>query len=184
MKKIVFFLSLLFTFIVVEAQTQAQEMVSVPKSQLTAQQLAEIELQNQVQRIETYGKWVGIGNEIGAAVRESLLGVVDVADKFGNTDVGKFTIVMVAWKVMGKDVIRIILGLLFYVMITWLFVKVYKNTYVPKRIMVENPGFMKYPKKYEIVKPDSSWDGYQAVKILMLFLYAGAIGITYAIMFG
>lgn len=70
---------------------------------------------------------------------------------------------------------------------TWLFVKVYKNTYVPKRYVIENtnPGFWKFPKtkKYEIIKPNDEWEGYVAVKILILALYMGVIGITYAIMF-
>lgn len=28
------------------------------------------------------------------------------------------------------------------------------------------------------------WEGYVAIQIVLLFLYAGAIGITYTIMFG
>lgn len=175
-------MTMLFAFTFVEGQTQTQEMVSVPKSQLTTQQLAEIETNAQLEKIENYGKWVGIGDEIGVAVREGLMGVVDVADKFGGTDVGKFTMYMIAWKIMGKDVIRILLGLLFYFIITFLFIKIYNNTYRPKRVLVEDLGLFKYPKRYEIVKPER-WDGYELMKFVMLFLYAGAIGITYSIMF-
>jgi hypothetical protein len=56
--------------------------------------------------------------------------------------------------------------------------------FVPKRILVENPGFLKYPKKYEVKTPDDGWDGYQFTKVLFLLLYIGSFGITYAIMFG
>lgn len=188
MKNFVAFLSFFVLMIaVMPTQAQTTKQVGDPTSYMTPDQLAkyhsDIKVAELEKKLQTYGNWVGVGGEVGIAVKEGLSAVVDVADQFGKTDVGKFTLVMVAWKVMGKDVIRIILGLVFLVIITWLFVKVYKNTYVPKRMMVENPGFMKYPKKYEIIKPDSSWDGYQAVKILLLFLYAGAIGISYAIMF-
>jgi hypothetical protein len=170
------------------AQTAYQpEKITVNTSDLTPDQLAKIkaqqELETMQQKLDTYGKWVGVGGEIGIAVREGLNSVVDVADKFGKTDVGQFTLIMIAWKVMGKDIVRIVLGFIFLVAMTWLIVKVYRTTYLPKRILVENPGFMKYPKKYEIVKPDSSWDGYNFVRVFMIFLYAGTIGLTYAIMF-
>lgn len=190
MKKLIGLFSIFVLILVtipIQAQTQTTKQVGDPTSYMTAEQLAKYQADIQIaeleKKLETYGNWVGVGGEVGTAIREGLMSVVDVADKFGSTDVGKFTIVMVAWKVMGKDLVRIILGLIFLTIITWLFVKVYKNTYVPKRILVENPGFLRYPKKYEIVKPDNSWDGYEFVKILLLFLYAGAVGISYTIMF-
>lgn len=172
----------LFMICAMSVYAQEVEMVSVPKSQLTSQQLAEIEANVQLDKIQNYGKWVGVGDEIGVAVREGLMGVVDVADKFGSTDVGKFTMYMIAWKIIGKDAIRILLGLLFYFIITFLFIKIYNNTYRPKRVLVEDLGLFKYPKKYEVVKPER-WEGYELMKFVMLFLYAGAIGITYSIMF-
>lgn len=166
--------------------TYPTEKITVNTSDLTPDQLAKIkaqqELETMQQKLETYGKWVGVGGEIGNAVKESLNSVVDVADKFGKTDVGKFTLIMVAWKIIGKDAVRIFLGLLFYLSITWIFMKIYKNTYMPKKILVKNPGYFKYPKEYTIIQPER-WEGYEAVKILMIFLYAGAIGLTYAIMF-
>lgn len=191
MKKfgILFIIALLTVAFTTNTSAQiAPEKITVNTSDLTPDQLAKIkaqqELETMQQKLDTYGKWVGVGGEIGIAVREGLNSVVDVADKFGGTDVGKFTLVMIAWKVMGKDVVRIFLGLIFLVAVTWLIVKVYKNTFMPKRILVENPGFLKYPKKYEVVHPNNNWDGYNFVRVFMIFIYAGAVGLTYAIMFG
>lgn len=183
MKKLSLFIGLMLLLSIGFTQTQ-EEMVSVPKSQLTAQQLAEIEMKNQVQKIESYGKWVGVGDEIGAAVRESLLGVVDVADKFGSTNVGKFTLVMVAWKIIGKDLVRIVLGVLFIALFTLLIFRIYRNLYVPRKIRKTGAWWKFWEKsEYEIITPDDNWEGYVFVKILFLFLYAGAFGLTYAIMF-
>lgn len=128
---------------------------------------------------------IGWGKEIGEMISQALMSVVNVAEKFSDTNVGKFTIGMVAWKVMGKEVVRILLGFIFLGAITWLFVKVYKNTYVPKKILIErtpNGWFRRTTKKYQVITPET-WEGYNAVKVLMLFMYAGAVGITYAIMF-
>ncbi len=163
-----------------------EKKVVVNASDLTPSQLAKIESDIKIveleKKLQTYGNWVGVGEEIGSAVKESLNSVVDVADKFGKTNVGKFTLVMVAWKIIGKDAVRIFLGLLFFVLMTWIFVKIYKNTYSIRRVLVKNPGLFKYPKEYQVIEP-KRWEGYEAVKILMIFLYAGAIGLTYAIMF-
>ena len=83
------------------AQAQEPEKITVKTSDLTVDQLAKIKAQAEVEslqkKLETYGKWVGVGGEIGNAVKESLNAVVDVSDKFGKTDVGKFTMLMVAW---------------------------------------------------------------------------------------
>lgn len=191
MKKILTLLSILIMFLAinVQGQTQSNPKVGNPEAYLTAEQLAkyqsDIKVAELEQKLLTYGNWVGVGGEVGSAVKEGLMAVVDVAGEFGDTDVGKFTLVMVAWKVMGKDVVRIILGLLFLIIITLIFIKIYNNLYQNERKIIERPGLFNFTgmKKYQIIEKDTNWDGYVAVQIVMLFLYAGAIGLTYAIMF-
>ena len=192
MKKILLFLLVLILFVAfnVEAQTQPPSKVGNPEAYLTPDQLAkyqsDIHIANLEKKLQTYGNWVGVGGEVGTAVKEGLMAVVDVAGEFGSTDVGKFTLVMVAWKIMGKDVIRIILGLLFLMIITFIFIKIYNNLYRNERKIIERPSLFNFNgmKKYQVIEKDTNWDGYVIIQILMLFLYAGAIGITYAIMFG
>jgi len=179
------FLVLMVMLVSVQAQTTTKK-VGDPTSYMTPEQLAkytsDIATAELEKKLETYGKWVGVGGEVGTAIKEGLMAVVDVSDQFGKTDVGKFTIIMIAWKVMGQDVVRILLGLLFMIIITFMFFRIYRNTFLPKRVKIEDQGWFK-SKKYEIVKPNLNWDGIIAVKILFLFFYAGAFGITYAIMF-
>lgn len=169
-----------------QVTTQPEKMV-VDRTYLTPDQIAKIESDARIaeleKKLETYGNWVGVGGEIGTAIKESLTAVIDVADKFGKTDVGKFTLVMVAWKVMGQDVIRIILGLIFIVILTVFMFRIYKKTFTTYRVPTTSNGLRFWlPRSYETVTPPR-WDGYETVKILMLFLYAGGIGLTYAIMF-
>ena len=194
MKKLLLLLVLLLTITGMnysQTTVSSGKQVGNPESYMTPDQLAKYkaDLQNAElqKKLETYGKWVGVGGEVGNAIKESLNAVVDVSDKFSKTDVGKFTMILVAWKIIGRDVMRIFLGLLFYFIITFLFIKVYRNTYQTKRYIVKKSSeglFKKKEKEYELVEPDDDWDGYQAVKIAMLVLYAGATGLTYAIMFG
>ena len=44
-------------------------------------------------------------------MNEGLAAVVDQAERFGTTKVGNFVMVMIAWKVIGKDMVGIILGI-------------------------------------------------------------------------
>jgi hypothetical protein len=133
MKKIIGLFSILVLMLVTiptQAQTQTTDKkVGDPTSYMTPDQLAKYHSDMEVaaleKKLETYGNWVGVGGEVGEAVRSGLEAVVDVADQFGQTDVGKFTLVLVAWKVMGKDTIRILLGFMFIALVTWIFMKVY-----------------------------------------------------------
>lgn len=182
----------LFT-LVLPAQVQPDK-VTISKTELTADQLTKLEAQQKLDlanqqiselqgKIETYGKWVGVGGEVGTAVKEGLTAVVDVADKFGKTDVGKFTLIMVAWKVMGQDVVRILLGLLFFTVLTIIILKVYRRVVIARKVLIENPGFLRYPKKYEVVKTELDSDGVTIVTLILVAAYLIGIWITYGIMF-
>ena len=92
--------------------------VQVPENMLTAEQKAQIEAENLKSRVEQYGNWVGFGAELGHAVDSSLGALTERADQFSKTGVGKFTLVLVAWRVIGEYFARIVIGLgLFLVLI-------------------------------------------------------------------
>jgi len=189
MKKVIVFLMLAIFAAAccpkANAQTPTQK-ITVDASDLTVDQLAKIKAQQEIEtlqkKLETYGNWVGVGGEIGNAVKEGLNAVVDVSDKFSKTDVGRFTMIMVAWKVIGKDFVRIILGLLFIFIFTFVLLRSYR-TYTIRKVLVKSNGWKFWlPKEYKVIEP-TDFDGFQFVRILHLFLLIGAFGITYAIMF-
>lgn len=172
--------------------TTSNEKIVVNKSDLTPDQIAklkaEAELEMMQKKLETYGNWVGVGGEIGTAIDEGLNSVVDVAEKFGKTEVGKFTLVLIAWKVVGQDVVRILLGLIFIFMFTWLLIYSFRRTCIERRVLVkrENPGFMKYPKlkEYKIIEPlFGDGEGLGIIRIAHLIFFLIGIWITYGIMF-
>lgn len=192
------FIGMISIFVLIFAtQIQAQtpttpQRVGDPSTYLTTEQLAkynsDIQIAELQKKLETYGNWVGVGGEVGTAIKEGLTAVVDVADKFSGTDVGKFTMILVAWKVIGKDIVRIVLGIIFISIFTWLLIYSFKRTCVERRILVENknPGFLRYPKerKYEIIEPRfGNGDGLGIIRFLHLIMFMIGIWITYAIMF-
>ena len=194
MKKI-FVLLLLFVLTSMGTVVMSQstsEKITVNTSDLTADQLAKITAEKQLveleKKYETYGKWVGVGGEIGTAIKEGLSSVVDVADKFGGTQVGKFTMIMIAWKIIGKDILIIVFGVLFATIFTIFIFKYHKNNFTTHRIVVEDNGWKFWlPKKYEIVRETTGkdkYEGYELVKWLNIVMLIGGYAITYAIMFG
>jgi len=102
-------------------------------------------------QLEVYGEWAGIGKEIGVAVRDGLTAVKDVAVDFSKTDVGTFTMALIAWKVVGQDVLGVVIGVPLWITIVLVLVWAYKRTCLPYRVVIEDPGLFKYPKKYEVV---------------------------------
>ena len=122
MKKLFLLFLLMFSVTVSSFSQTKDEQIVFKTSDLTADQLVKIKTQQKVDelqsKIQTYGKWAGVGGEVGTAVREGLNAVVDVSEKFGNTKVGTFTMYLIAWKVVGVDITRIILGLLFVTIAT------------------------------------------------------------------
>ncbi len=191
MKKILSVFTILMLSVVAftpKTYSQVQDQkITVRQSDLTPDQLAKIKLQeanDELQKkVDTYGKWIGVGGEIGTAVKDGLNAVVDVADKFGSTNVGKFTMTMIAWKVIGKDIVKIILGLIFFITYTWVLIYSYKRTCTARRVLLSNPGFMKYPKTYQIVESKFEDEGLAWMIVLHIVLFLISIWITYSIMF-
>lgn len=111
----------------VSAQQQAPEMVTIPKSALTEYQKEELATAAMDNRIQTYGKWVGVGKEIGEAVNSSLEAVSTNASKFAETSVGRTAVYLVVWKVVGKDVLGLIVGGLLLLIGVPLWIWSYRN---------------------------------------------------------
>lgn len=199
MKKIIL-ISLLLAFVTsisytASSQSSKQVVVnyddlnSIQKAEIMANELiAEQESQLAVyeKKIEKYGDWVGVGGEVGIAVKEGLEAVVDVADKFGGTDVGMFTMVLVAWKVMGKDVVGIVLGIIFFIVLVTLMLLFFKRVVLNRKTLIKKTplGFWKGSTKEWVIIESNFDEGDKAITgIVGAVVFLLGIWITYGIMF-
>ena len=163
-------------------QTPVEETVTIKKSDLTSTQLAKIATEEQLEKVKTYGEWAGMGKEIGIAVKEGLTAVVDVSEKFSETKVGEFTMYLIAWKVVGKDFVRIFLGLMFAVVMTILIFKSLRRLY-PRRIITKDNGWKFWePKEYTIIEVED-FEGIMFAKFAHILLLGFSYWATYGIMF-
>jgi hypothetical protein len=161
MKKLLFIMIIMVTLLlpnVVSAFVNTNNddgAVSVPKSMLTEQQKSELAKQEAYSNLQTAAGYVGLGKEIGEAVDSSLSSLTSRAEEFANTKVGIFTMIMVAYKVCGNDVIQLLIGLpLFIVLMTIVIISFFKKC-ISHRVVTHRSGpWWKREKEYQIVGND------------------------------
>lgn len=111
------------------AQNSDQEMVTVtvPKSSLTPQQ------QQTVQQQEVHN-WVGIGKEVGDAVNSSLQAITTQSNNFAQTGIGKLTVAVVIWKVIGDQVVHVVGAILWMAVFLPIWLWSYRRMCMTRRI--------------------------------------------------
>jgi hypothetical protein len=130
MKKIIW---LGFLFLLIVGPMLAQDVTLKPEDMKklppeVQQQINAINTQNKVtENLEAVGKWAGMGKEIGTAVNESLKAVSSTVVDLSETRVGKITMALVIYKVIGGDVIQFFVGLLWLAIILIVSWKMYRN---------------------------------------------------------
>lgn len=149
-----------------------EQVVSVPKKYVSAEGLY-----HQVDPTPV-SKWVGIGREVGIATKEGLNAVVDTAERFGSTKVGTFVMVMIAWRIMAKDVLGVVLGipLLFAGIGLWVYIA--KRLFFGYRVLDKVEGKTKLYKDH----PAYEWDSRDARSAAGAFMGGGLI-LFVAVMF-
>lgn len=185
-KTILFILTFLFT---IGAYSQDEKIVSIDINKLPPEtkNLIEKQLNEDAQKqaiqkdIETYADWAGKGKEIGTAVKEGLGAVKDVTIELAESDVGKITIWLIVWKVIGKDIVQIISGALLFIITTTLLTISYFKTFAGK-IKIESQGLFKY-KKWEKVNPNKNWEDPDAAALIHLLFWLILTITSIAVMF-
>lgn len=135
MKKYVLVMIFALLFATTGYAQQQTEMVTVPKSSLTAEQTAELQARQLNQKVEMVSKYAGIGKEIGEGVNGALSAVNKNVAEFADTKVGKFTMFMVAWKILGTSVIQFLIGAPLWILSTLIIIVSYFKTCMPRRIL-------------------------------------------------
>ncbi len=112
------------------------EIVSVPKKYVSSEGLAH-------QDAGQVNKWIGMGKEIGIATREGLNAVVDTSEKFGATRVGNFVMFLIAWKVMARELLGVVLGIPLLIAGISMWVWIAKRMFFGYRVLVRREGKVK-----------------------------------------
>jgi hypothetical protein len=102
-----------------------EKTYSVPESELTQEQRAKLVGRNTPEEVH---KWAGVGKEVGEAVNASLQAITVQTNNFAQTGVGKVTIALVVWKVLGDQIVHLFGGFLELIVFIPLWVWSYRRT--------------------------------------------------------
>ena len=116
-----------------QTQNEQEKMILVKESDLPATVLEQVRMKQQLQ---SYGEYAGLGREIGTAVNEGLKAVTEQTAKFAETKVGKFTMFIIAYKVLGTDIVQFTIGIPLLMVGLIIFVWSYYKNCIPRRILV------------------------------------------------
>ena len=162
--KTVLCILLVFTLVV---PTFGGEKITVDSDDLDSSTLKRV-LSKKGSEMGDVRSWVGIGKEVGEAVSGALGAVVDKAEHFGKTDVGRFTMFLVAWKLFGKDILDRALVLLLTTSALVIAVWSYYRTSIPRRMLVkrDKPNKIKEWKVVNDPVDESVADGIYVTRVL------------------
>jgi len=143
--------------------------------------------------VEVANEWVDFGKNVGTAMREGLSALTDEANKFAGTDAGRFTMVVIAWKVMGKDALSlldrftgVVIGVPLFIAWISIYLYVLRNKFMTRRVVITSEGpFYNRKKTYQLVNENLNWGGEDgcACFVTTAIFVIGAIILMFAVIF-
>ena len=156
------------------AQEAKSEQILVNKSDLPAAIVQDLETR---QKVESYGAYIGLGKELGVAVNESLSAVTEQTAKFADTSVGRVTMAIVIYKVVGRDFVHYVAGTVFFFIAGAIWLWSYNRNCVTRKVLVEDSK--EKGKKWNIVNTNVS----EASAATHTVFAIGIIGVSCIIFF-
>lgn len=119
------------------AQAQQDDRIVVRKSDLPPELLKKYETMAIQEQMGKYSEYIQLGKAAGIAVREGLEALSDQADKFSKTGPGKFTMLIIGWKVIGKSLMQFIIGVPFLAIGIIIWIWSYRKSCLPYKVQIE-----------------------------------------------
>ena len=168
-KILIFAMLIMVSGIRVPAQStnDGDASITVPKRYVSSEGLNH-QIQPPSEAPAKVSEWVGIGKEIGEATKEGLNSVVDASEKFGTTRVGIFVMVMIAWRIIGHQLMGIVFGVPILVGGLFLWWQVMRRLFLGYQVLDKKEGKVKTYKRQEPMEFISG-DGRIAAGIASVF---------------
>lgn len=193
------FITSLFLTLALALTVSAQETLKVDITKLSQQELlvyqqlkqkqaaASLSLENITpDKINSYAE---VGKAFGSAFKECWSTVATDAEKFGQSDAGKMTMILIAWKIMGDDAINLVeksvqyaIGFPLLFVGTAFFITVLRRQCFPRPNLISatKVGWFTVKREYKGTL-NAQWDG-EAAAVVCLF-YAIFVGVCSLIIF-
>lgn len=137
--------------------------------------------------VEKAHEWVEFGEHVGSAMREGLSALTDEANKFAGTDAGRFTMMVIAWKVAGQDALYLLekftglfVGVPILVIWTSIYIWVLRKRFITHRVVTKREGFWLWAKKeYEIVNKHQLGENEFGAAFVITLVFLGVSAIIF-----
>lgn len=125
-----------------------------------------VEQGNSVENLEKVREWAELGQSVGVALVATAKELGIAVDDFSQTGIGKVTIAVIVWKIMGKEVVRTVISVIYLIIGVWLWNHYFRKLCVIKSIAYE----LGKKTKIEYFDPSESMDGFRFVMLIVLVL--------------
>lgn len=102
---------------------------------------------------EDVNEWVDLGKNVALAFTTVAKELGVAADEFLKSNTGKITIVLIAWKIMGKDVLGIFGGSVAWVVLATIIIWSFKYFHMKKKVKTKEG--VQYIQRYEFKTSDA-----------------------------
>ena len=172
MKNVIVVCMLLIGCCAYAQESTASRKILVDASDLPPEVLARIETK---EKIETYGEYVGLGKEIGTAMNEGLEALTKHTAEFAETKVGRFTMFIIAYKVIGTDLIQFVVGVPLLIAFSVIFIWSWRRNCITRPILKRE-----HPDK---TKDFELFEGTEGEKLSYVVVYLISVLLAIAVIF-
>lgn len=95
---------------------------------------------NTASKVEVVKQWVDIGTAIGSGLAASAKELGIAANEFAQTPVGRFTVFLIAWHFIGSTLLHVFFALLWFFVLTTIFVWIYRRAAIAKTVTYYDKG--------------------------------------------
>lgn len=171
--------------------TMAQEAITIETKGLTTDQLRALQTQADTMRaespeaqttqtLERIQMYVEVGKGIGAGLGEAARGLGVAVNEFAGTPVGKITMFLIAYKVIGGEIIDLALGIIWFAITIPLWVSLFRKICLyesVKEVVVDGKVKERIYKNHDI--SDGNVAGY---RFMFAFAFLVISGIGFGVM--
>lgn len=135
---------------------------------------------DKAERVEGVKEYVEIGEMIGKAFASTAKELGVAVNEFAETPVGKMTAGVIIWKLVGKDLIGFISGVVFFVILVSVWIYFFRRMCVIESIEYGEDG--KKKKQINFYPPNHS-DALIGMRVIMVLVLVGIVGTSSAMIF-
>lgn len=125
-----------------------------------------IEEGNSIENIEKVKEWSELGQSVGVALVATAKELGIAVDDFSKTGIGRVTIAVIVWKIMGKEALRVIISTIYLIVGILFWNHYFRKLCVIKSVTYENGK----KTKVEHFDPSESMDGFRFIMLVVLVL--------------